>query len=202
MNDVQTRVEEGRPQGATRLAPIGSNRDVWKLSTVAFSLLAFLFAFAALVTAGQAWNRSNTARSDVAKLTSGSLLSPSTKVALQEYSMTPRPDQVKAGQVKFTVQNQGTVTHEMVLVRAPSAAALPRVTTATADRAVGDVDEEAIAEADKIGETGDVKPGHTVVKVFKLTPGTYVMFCNIDNTSSAGVLNHFTHGMSATVTVG
>jgi len=171
------------------------------VSTVIFSLLAFVFAFAALVTAGQAWRRSNETRSDLTKLSSGGLLSSNAKVVLQEFSMTPRPDQVKAGRVKLTVHNQGTITHEMVLVRAPSSAALPRVTTATADRAVGDVDEEAIPEADKMGETGDVKPGHTVVKSFELTPGTYVMFCNIDNSSAAGVLNHFTHGMSASLTV-
>ena len=170
------------------------------MSTVVFSLLAFLFAFAALVTAGQAWNRSNKARSDVARLVAGGTLAHQTTVALQEFSMAPRPDQVKADKVKFTVRNQGTITHEMVLVRAPSPGALPRVTTATADRAVGDVNEEAIAEADKAGETGDVKPGATVVKTFTLTPGTYVMFCNIDNTTSSGVLNHFTHGMSATIT--
>jgi uncharacterized cupredoxin-like copper-binding protein len=137
----------------------------------------------------------------VAKLSSGALLGHKTNVVLLEYRMTPRPDQVKAGKVEFTVHNEGTITHEMVVVRAPSAAALPRVTTATAERAVGDVDEEAIPKKDTIGETGDVEAGKTVVKTFKLTPGTYVMFCNIDNTTSAGVVNHFTRGMTATLTV-
>ena len=199
MTDVLTPVEEVPPRAPVRRST-ENNRDVWKVSTVVFSLLAFLFAFAALVTAGQAWNRSNKARSDVAKLVAGGTLAHQTTVDLHEFSMAPRPDQVKAGKVKFTVHNQGTITHEMVLVRAPSPEALPRVTTATADRAVGDVNEEAIAEADKAGETGDVKAGSTVVKTLTLTPGTYVMFCNIDNTTSSGVLNHFMHGMSATIT--
>ena len=200
MTNVQTPAQEVPSPAHERLVPTGKNREVWKVSTVVFSLLAFLFAFAALVTAGQAWNRSNKARDDVARLSSGALLGHKTSVVLQEYSMTPRPDQVKAGKVQFAVHNQGSITHEMVLVRAPSAAALPRVTTATADRAVGDVDEEAIPAADTIGETGDVRAGHTAVKGFTLTPGTYVMFCNIDNSSSAGVLNHFMRGMSATIT--
>jgi len=197
---VLTPVEETPTTTRAGSTSTGKNRDVWKLSAVVFSLMAFLFAFAALVTAGQAWNRSNKARADVAKLVAGGTLAHQTTVALHEYSMSPRPDQVKAGKVKFTVQNLGTITHEMVLVRAPSADALPRVTTATADRAVGDVNEEAIAGADKMGETGDIKAGATVVKTFALTPGTYVMFCNLDNTTSSGVLNHFMHGMSATVT--
>ena len=78
---------------------------------------------------------------------------------------------------------------------------MPRVTTATAERAIGDVNEEAIPEADKLGETGDIKAGKTAVKTFTLSPGTYVMFCNIDNTTSTGgVLNHFMRGMSATIT--
>ena len=54
------------------------------------------------------------------------------------------------------------------------------MTVTTADRAVGDVDEEAIPEADKVGELGEVHPGKTVKKDFKLSPGTYVVFCNID----------------------
>ncbi len=204
MTDVQapvTEAPEAEPPAPPRSGP-GTNREVWKVATTVFSLLAFLMAFCAVVVAGQAWSRSNAARSDVHRLAAGGLLGHTTTVVLQEFSMTPRPADVKAGSVKITVHNQGTITHEMVLVRAASPAALPRVTTATAERAVGDVDEEAIPKADTMGETGDVKAGATVVKRFTLTPGTYVMFCNIDNQSSGGaVLNHFNHGMSATLTV-
>ena len=114
--------------------------------------------------------------------------------------MSTRASQVKAGSVQFTVHNNGTIVHELVLVRAASPEALPRVTTATSERAVGDVNEEAIPESAKFGETGDIKAGRTVVKNFKLSPGTYVMFCNIDNTSASGVVNHFMRGMAATIT--
>ena len=105
--------------------------------------------------------------------------------------MVAHPSVVKAGRVTIEADNVGSVTHEMVVVRAPSVDALPRVTVATKERAIGDVDEEAIAAADKMGETGDVKPGKTVTKTFKLRPGHYVMFCNIDD--AAG--NHFARGM-------
>jgi uncharacterized cupredoxin-like copper-binding protein len=193
--------ESSSPIGGGRDGPPAtSNREVWKVSTTVFSLLAFLMAFCAVVTAGQAWSRSNDARSDIAKLAAGGLLAHQTTVVLEEYSMTPRPAQVKAGPVKFTVHNNGSITHEFVLVRAASPEALPRVTTATAERAVGDVDEDAIPEADKLGETGDIRAGKTAVKTFTLSAGTYVMFCNIDNAGTNGVLNHFSHGMSATIT--
>lgn len=182
------------------MAQQGSNRDVWKVSTVVFAFLAFVVAGAALVASAQAWTRSNDAKDSIAKLEAGGTVAKATTVVLREYSMSPRPDQVKAGKVKITVHNEGTITHEMVLVRAASPAALPRVTTATGERAVGDVDEEAIAEADTIGETGDVPAGKTVVKTFTLTPGTYVMFCNIDSNTASGMLNHFNQGMSATLT--
>jgi mono/diheme cytochrome c family protein/uncharacterized cupredoxin-like copper-binding protein len=128
--------------------------------------------------------------------------STSTKVTLNEYTMIPHPATVKAGNVTFTVHNAGVITHEMVLVRSPSAASLPLVTTPGGERAVGAVDEEAIAASNTIGETGDVKPGKTVTKTFALTPGTYVMFCNIDDKNPDGTtLNHFHQGMTATITV-
>jgi uncharacterized cupredoxin-like copper-binding protein len=161
-----------------------------------------LLSLAALIVAAQAWSRTNDTRSEVTKLTTGGLLGHRVKVTLEEYTLTPHPNEVKAGGVKFEVDNVGTMTHEMVVVRAPSAAALPKVTTANPDRAIGDVDEEAIPESAKVGETGDVKPGQHVVKKFKLAPGTYVLFCNIDDKNPDGtVISHFQQGMSDTVTV-
>ena len=50
-----------------------------------------------------------------------------------------------------------------------------------------------------MGETGDVPAGTTAKKTFDLKPGTYVMFCNIDNKVGGALLNHFTHGMVASL---
>ena len=99
-----------------------------------------------------------TRKTRVHKLAAGGLLGDQTAVGLQEYSMSVRPQTVKAGKVRFTIHNSGTITHEMVLARAPDAAALPKVAVATADRAVGDVDEEAIPEADLPGEAPRSRP--------------------------------------------
>jgi uncharacterized cupredoxin-like copper-binding protein len=114
-------------------------------------------------------------------------------VNLAEYTMTVLPSaEAKAGTVRMKVTNKGALTHEMVLVRAPSASSLPTVAAAGGERMVGAVDEEAIAERNTMGETGDVDPGKTVTKSFKLRPGKYVMFCNVDDVSG----NHFAKGMS------
>ena len=115
-------------------------------------------------------------------------------VKLQEFSIVPLPSaEANAGKVRIKAVNSGTLTHEMVLVRAASETALPKVTTPGGERPVGAVDEEAIPEQDKVGETGDVKPGKTVTKTFTLSPGRYVMFCNIDD----GTGNHFARGMES-----
>jgi len=119
-------------------------------------------------------------------------------VKLREFTITPLPSaEANAGKVRMKAINTGTLTHEMVLVRAASETALPKVTTPGGERAVGAVDEEAIPEQDTIGETGDVKPGKTVTKTFKLSPGHYIMFCNIDDATG----NHFARGMESSFDV-
>jgi len=123
------------------------------------------------------------------------------KVALLEFSITANREAVPPGKVTFVVRNKGTVTHELVLVKG-TPSSLPIVKVATPDRSVGAVDEEAISESAKEGETGDVKPGKTVKKTFKLAKGDYVMFCNIDDANADGtVTNHFHRGMTAILTV-
>lgn len=178
------------------------DRDVFGVGTIVFALLAMMLAFFALIVATQAESRSNNAKARVAKIeAAGVPLGHTVKVTLEEFTITPHPAVVKAGAVTFEVDNVGSITHEMVLVRAASPAVLPKVTKA-GERAVGDVNEEAISKADTIGETGDVPARTHTTKTFDLTPGTYVLFCNIDTKSSGSpVLNHFQHGMSATITV-
>ena len=118
-----------------------------------------------------------------------------------EFSITPPSPEVRAGTVTFDTSNAGAITHEMVIVHSPATGALPVVTEPGGERAVGAIDEEAITEADIVGETGDVDPGKTVTKHFKLTAGNYVMFCNIDTKAPDGtVTNHYTRGMVATLT--
>ncbi len=176
------------------------DREVLGTGAAIFSGLALVVAMAALITAGMAYTRSNDAKAKVGKIQAAGVISSTVTVDLQEFAIKRTPQVVKAGLVTFNVKNIGGITHEMVVVRAASADALPKVTVA-GDRSVGAVDEEAVATGDTIGETGDVKVGSHSTRRFVLTPGTYVMFCNIDSKTSDGtVTNHFMKGMSATVT--
>jgi hypothetical protein len=176
------------------------DKDVFHVGSLIFSGLAVALAFVAVIVAGQAWSRSNDAKDEIHQLAEGGLIGNKVNVRLQEYSMVVAPVSVKAGKVSFTIKNAGTMTHEVVLVRAPSVEALPRVTVAGGERAVGDVDEEAIPEADLPGEA-EVPMGKTATKTIDLTPGTYVMICTIDNVLPDGtVLNHFQRGMDSVIT--
>ena len=177
-----------------------SDREVFAVGSLAFSFVALALAFAALVTAAQSESRTNAASRRITKLAATGVLGSTTKVTLQEFSMTAQPGLVQSGKVTFQVDNAGSITHELVIVRAASASDLPKVKKA-GERSVGAINEEVIAEAAKMGETGDVAAKSSVTKTFDLPPGTYVMFCNIDNKNGGKVLNHFTRGMVATIIV-
>jgi hypothetical protein len=177
-----------------------SDREVFGIGAMTFAFLAMVFAFGALVTAAQSSSRSDAMGRRVSDLAAKGVVGSTANVTLQEFSIVTHPGLVQSGKVTFHAHNAGTITHELVIIRAASVSALPRVKKA-GERAVGAIDEEAIAERDKMGETGDIAAGATVTKTFDLPAGTYVMFCNIDNKRNGMVMNHFTHGMIATLTV-
>jgi hypothetical protein len=177
-----------------------SDREASMTGSLAFAFLAMVFGFIALVTAAHAVSRSNDANKRVAEIAGNGAIGSTARITLKEYSITARPGLVQSGKVKFEVENAGSITHELVVFRAANAAAIPKVKVA-GERSVGAIDEEAVAESDMMGETGDVKAGATVTKTFDLPPGTYVMFCNIDAQIGGKPFNHFTHGMVTTLTV-
>ncbi|MBI4260161.1 MAG: hypothetical protein HY658_06305 [Actinobacteria bacterium] len=89
----------------------------------------------------------------------------------------------QAGEVTFEVHNDGTVPHELVVVKSDLApGALPV--------AGGAVDE---AQVEVIGEVEEFEAGTIETGTFQLDAGSYVLFCNI-----AG---HYEQGMSARLTV-
>ena len=178
-----------------------SDREVFGAGAMIFALLALVVAMGALVTAGIAYSRSNDAKRRVERVATGGAIGSTATVKLQEFGISASPGLVRAGTVSFDVSNVGGITHELVIVQAPSVPMLPVVTVA-GERSVGAVDEEAIPESDKVGESGDVKAQGKVTKRFTMKPGTYVLFCNIDNINKdKTVTNHFVKGMHATLTV-
>lgn len=69
-------------------------------------------------------------------LASTGAIGSTTTVTLQEFSIRVHPGLVQSGKVTLHVENAGSITHELVIVRAASAAALPRMKKA-GERAVG-----------------------------------------------------------------
>lgn len=114
-------------------------------------------------------------------------------VQLSEWSVSPEPALVAAGRVYFLAQNVGGEPHELVIIRSDEAPdALP-----VED---GKVPED---EVDFIGEIEAFAADSEASGVFELTPGTYILLCNIVEQEESGELeSHYQNGMAARFTVG
>ena len=104
--------------------------------------------------------------------TDGSSEASADSFVLTEWSVNAPTNPVHAGSVNVTAANRGHETHELVIVHASNAAALPT-------KSDGSVDEDKIPESDKVGEIADIPAGKTLTKAFDLAPGEYVALCNI-----------------------
>ena len=90
----------------------------------------------------------------------------------------------RAGAVTFTVQNTGTVTHELVVPR----------TDLAEDQLPANADEPGkVREDGSLGESGDLAAGKTADFTLTLTPGHYVLICNEPG--------HYAGGMHTTLIV-
>jgi uncharacterized cupredoxin-like copper-binding protein len=112
------------------------------------------------------------------------------KVTLKEWTVVPESAQVAAGVIAFEVTNEGRIVHEFVVVKADRAESL-------ATRPNGAVAESGLPSGAFAGEIEDIAPGTTRPVALRLQPGTYVLFCNVDD--DTGV--HFMEGMHTTFTV-
>jgi uncharacterized cupredoxin-like copper-binding protein len=110
------------------------------------------------------------------------------KIGMGEFFFSPKAATAKAGSTTIEAPNEGTVEHELVLFKTNlNPAKLPT-------EANGGVDEEKLDKsAQEMGEIADVEAGDTKSEQFQLTPGRYVMFCNLPG--------HYAQGMYGTLTV-
>jgi hypothetical protein len=115
------------------------------------------------------------------------------KATVTEYSISLGKGNIKAGKVKFTAENVGTSTHEFVVVRGDDPAKLPT-------KADGSVDEDKIPPSNQVGEMEDIASKTTKSNTFDLTPGQYVVFCNVV-TEDTPPISHFAKGMHTKLTV-
>jgi uncharacterized cupredoxin-like copper-binding protein len=101
---------------------------------------------------------------------------------LTEMKITGGASTVAAGKVTFAVTNAGTVAHEMVVLKTPTAAG--KLATSSSGRA---------DESGNVGETGDMQVGATKTLTLNLKPGHYALICNLPG--------HYTAGMYTDLTV-
>lgn len=101
---------------------------------------------------------------------------------VQDFEITVDPTTASAGEVNFTIANDGPSTHEFVVVKTDVAPdALP-----TAD---GEVTEDGL---DVAGEAEDIAPSTTATLSLDLDAGSYVIMCNITGHYQQGMNTGFT----------
>jgi uncharacterized cupredoxin-like copper-binding protein len=99
-------------------------------------------------------------------------------VVLKEYTLTPTPAKAKAGEVTFSIANQGQLKHEFVVIKTPKPA--------------GDLLKGAEAdEAGAVGEDGNIPPGKKATLKLKLSAGHYALICNLPGHYKAGQYANF-----------
>lgn len=85
---------------------------------------------------------------------------------------------VKAGELRFELDNADSVAHDFVLVKTDREGnALPTAGGAVDLASVGDI----------IGEIAAFEPGESAASTYNLEPGEYVLFCNIQGHYSGGM---------------
>jgi uncharacterized cupredoxin-like copper-binding protein len=100
-------------------------------------------------------------------------------VKLDEWKLAPSTPTVAAGKVKITAANNGNTTHEMVVLRTDK----PAASLGSGKR---------VSEAGSVGEIADLKAGASATKSFNLTPGHYVLICNLPGHYAAGMRTDLT----------
>ncbi len=96
-----------------------------------------------------------------------------------EYAMTPEPTEISAGTVTFEVKNEGTLVHEMVVIKTDKGAA-----NLGTD---GEADENGAVD-----EVADLPVGESKTLELDLTAGKYALVCNISGHYPAGMYADFT----------
>ena len=113
---------------------------------------------------------------------------------LDEFTVQPETSSVPAGRIAFTARNVGAEPHELVVVRAENAAALPV-------KQDGSMAEDQLRPGQLVGEIEEFPAGQDCTGVFELRPGSYVLLCNIVETEGGMIESHFEEGMFIEFTV-
>lgn len=149
-----------------------------------------LLALAAILVAGCGGDDNTTTATTEAETAAGGGggAAATLTIKMGDFYFEPENATAQAGATTIEAPNEGSVEHELVLFKTNmNPAKLPT-------EANGEVDEEKLdEEALEIGEIADVEAGETGSGKFRLTPGKYVMFCNLPG--------HYAQGMYGSLTV-
>lgn len=107
-------------------------------------------------------------------------------LTLSEFSILSDMAEVPAGEISFELMNSGEDVHEVIVIRSDM-----DITALPPSRVRGEVDEAAVGEY--IGGWEDVQPAATAASTLILTPGRYILLCNLTN--------HYAKGMVSTLQV-
>ena len=99
-------------------------------------------------------------------------------------TLTAAPDTAPAGKVTFKVTNNGTILHEMVVLKLKAGTTYDQLKVNS---------KNEVSESTTVGEVGNVPKGKTKSVTLKLKKGNYVLVCNI--------AKHYMLGMRAAFTV-
>ncbi len=98
-----------------------------------------------------------------------------------KYYLTVTPASVQARPTTITFKNQGTMVHEVVVLK----------TDTPADKLKVGANHE-VSEDASVGEDSETKPGRTKSTTINLKPGKYVLVCNIERHYEKGMFTAFT----------
>ena len=96
-------------------------------------------------------------------------------------TMAVTPESAPHGKVKFTVANEGTELHEMVVIKTDTPYDQLQVNS-----------KNKISEKGSVGEISSIGKGKTKSKTFKLKAGQYALVCNLTGHYAAGMRAPFT----------
>jgi uncharacterized cupredoxin-like copper-binding protein len=148
------------------------------------SRIAVALAISALALAACA-NRSKPSGS-VPESPAGATKALTVHTYLQEWSVRADPASAKAGSISFMAHNEGTMPHELVVVK--TTLPVDKLPVGPDNSVVEGGPVEAILEI----EPDELSPSMTATKTADLQAGSYVLFCNIPGHYSSGMRTGFT----------
>jgi hypothetical protein len=114
------------------------------------------------------------------------------EVRLKEWEVATSPVEVKSGRITFDVRNDGTRAHELIVVKEDLPPGELPLAAAGVDK--GRLNVRAVMDP--------LAPGDSQQLATTLSPGKYVLLCNvIDGAAPTASASHYRNGMATSLLV-